>query len=520
MVEALQARDPSALTAVYDAYGDRIYAYCWFQWRNRDAAGQALRDTLIVAEAHIGRLRDADRFGPWLYAIARHECARSMPYGGRRPDVSIATHRQDDVDLRVTAWRAVMSLAPLSREAMELHIRHRLELPDLGAVLGLLEEDVTALLDRARVELEAALTAELLAHDGPYDCRVRADLLRERRDELSADLRARLLRHALTCRVCGPHRPRNVSPAKVYELLPTVTPPESLRRQVLDCFHDTDLTGYRCAVAAQIADFDERGFPVQQPRTPPARRAAVEETADDGRGPLSRHPLILGAVAALLVGASMGGASVAQFLCRSDDRPAAVTAPGGTSAPPRLSGFPAPPIAGAGVVGDEGTVVVPQPGPLAIDTGSAVPQPMTMASPPPDGRIRPGEPMPPLQPPPGWPTQPPMSPPPTGGPPRPTPPPPTRTPPATPPPTQTPPGTSPPTQTPPTQTPPPTQAPPTQTPPTQTRPTQPPPAQTPPPTSVPPTKPPSPPSARPVPRPISVPPSHPTGGPRPVERAR
>jgi hypothetical protein len=79
LVEALRGRDVGAPAAMYAAYADRLYAYCWFQLRERDAAQVALRDAFVVAEAHIGKLRDPDRFGPWLYAIARLGCGSIRP---------------------------------------------------------------------------------------------------------------------------------------------------------------------------------------------------------------------------------------------------------------------------------------------------------------------------------------------------------------------------------------------------------------------------------------------------------
>jgi DNA-directed RNA polymerase specialized sigma24 family protein len=73
LVDALRSRDPIAMGSVYDDYAERLYGYCWFQLRNTDAAQVAFRDTLMSAEAHIGRLRLPARFGPWLYALARIE---------------------------------------------------------------------------------------------------------------------------------------------------------------------------------------------------------------------------------------------------------------------------------------------------------------------------------------------------------------------------------------------------------------------------------------------------------------
>jgi len=48
----LRAGSPAALAELFDAYGDRLFRYCWCLLRNREIAQIALRDTLVVAEAH------------------------------------------------------------------------------------------------------------------------------------------------------------------------------------------------------------------------------------------------------------------------------------------------------------------------------------------------------------------------------------------------------------------------------------------------------------------------------------
>ncbi|WP_433474913.1 RNA polymerase sigma factor [Spirillospora sp. CA-142024] len=265
LVEALRERDPGATAAVYDAHAGRLFAYCWFQLRCRDAAQVALRDTFIVAEAHIGKLRDPDRFGPWLYALARLECARRLPPRHQAPDVPVASHDQEDVDQRITAWHAVLALRPLSREILELRVRHQLSVPDLAAVFGMSLKDAQAALDRAHGELDEALTAEILADKGPYGCPQRALLLRERRGDLTNDLSKRLMEHAEGCSVCGAFHPRTVSAAKVYGLLPDATPAAELRLRVMSCFLDPELVGYRLFVATRVMEFTPEGFPVQSP---------------------------------------------------------------------------------------------------------------------------------------------------------------------------------------------------------------------------------------------------------------
>lgn len=74
IVEALRDRSVKGLHGLYDAYAEPLYAYCWCLLGDEPTTRDALRDTVIVAEAHIDKLADPSRLRVWLYAIARGEC--------------------------------------------------------------------------------------------------------------------------------------------------------------------------------------------------------------------------------------------------------------------------------------------------------------------------------------------------------------------------------------------------------------------------------------------------------------
>src|ERR1700691_5105587 len=152
----LRARLPGALIELFDAYGDRLFRYCWCVLRNREIAQTALRDTLVVAEAHITQLADPELIGPWLYSLARAECGRRRAVQPSLADEPAARPGQRDAASRLMAWSAVMSMAADEREALDLTCRHDV---DLSVTLGLPAEDAQALLNRARWSLEQALGA-------------------------------------------------------------------------------------------------------------------------------------------------------------------------------------------------------------------------------------------------------------------------------------------------------------------------------------------------------------------------
>ncbi|MFI6736132.1 RNA polymerase sigma factor [Nonomuraea sp. NPDC050451] len=264
LVEALRARDPGALAALYDTYAESVYRYCWSLLLNADSAQVALRDTLIAAEAHAGALADPDRLRTWLYALARAECLRRRAAAPPGPAEALAKapppHDAADADLRVMAWNAVQSLPVADREALELTYRHSLPAPELAQVLG--TRQVEPVLEGARERLRDAITAEILALKGPYDCPQRAAILTGFSGELTQEMRERLVRHLRRCETCAPHRTREVSPAKVLGLLPQQTLPDALRLRVMSCFVDPELLPYRRYVARRTGNLGAAGFPV------------------------------------------------------------------------------------------------------------------------------------------------------------------------------------------------------------------------------------------------------------------
>ncbi|GAA3696499.1 hypothetical protein GCM10022224_072720 [Nonomuraea antimicrobica] len=282
LVEALRAREPGALAALYDAYAESVYRYCWSLLLSRDSAQVALRDTLIAAEAHVGALADPERLRTWLYALARAECLRRRATAppGAAEVLAQAPALDDpaDADLRVMAWNAVRSLPVAEREVLELVHGHELPAGELAQVLATPPRQIELLVEEARESLRDAITAEILARKGPYDCPRRARILAGFSGELTQEMREHLVRHLPQCEICAPHRTREVSAAKVYELLPGAALPGALRVRVMSCFVDPELLPYRRYVARRTAALGAAGFPVSGGRGGRRWRRAVAGT--------------------------------------------------------------------------------------------------------------------------------------------------------------------------------------------------------------------------------------------------
>ena len=74
VVAAVVAGDADGFGAAYDQYAASLYAYCHVMLSEPEAAAEAVLDTFLIAAARLAELRDPDRLGPWLHAVARNEC--------------------------------------------------------------------------------------------------------------------------------------------------------------------------------------------------------------------------------------------------------------------------------------------------------------------------------------------------------------------------------------------------------------------------------------------------------------
>ncbi|WP_169989004.1 sigma-70 family RNA polymerase sigma factor [Microbispora sp. H10836] len=404
LVEALRARDPGALAALYDTYAESLYRYCRTLLAGPDAAQVALRDTLIAAEALVGSLADPHRFRPWLYALARGECMRrrtpgpedgpgtgpvpvaTLPFPGIAADGATA----EGTDLRIVAAGAVGALSPEDREVLELAARHGMTGQDLAAVLGTGERYAEGLLDAATERLRETVTAEILARRATHDCERASAILEGFTGELTPQTRAQLIRHLARCEICGRQRVRQISAAKVFGLLPQVALPETLRVRVLSSFIDPELVPYRRYVAKRVGKLNAAGYP----------RAGRRE------GRLAQA--VAGAVAALAAAATIA-LVFAQFAGDLREQAADTIAPhrlptaeapvsppaasreGSDDAAEGAAGrSPAPPVSR-----DLAEPVVP----VAPVEPVALPRPAPLPPPAPPSAVRPHRPAPPVRPP-------------------------------------------------------------------------------------------------------------------------
>jgi RNA polymerase sigma factor (sigma-70 family) len=233
LVAAMLARDPAGLDGAYRRYANRLHAYSRALLADGDAAADVVHDTFLIANERVAQLREPDRLGAWLYAIARSECLRRLRLRKRTaPMVEELPPPGDGTDpgravqaaeVRALVHAAAAGLNHGDREMIELAIRHDLSAGEIASVLGVSANHAHARLSRARGQLEAALGALLVARGRAGRCPELEQLLAGWDGQLTALWRKRIHRHVQDCLSCTTRRRDLLSPAALlsaYAALP------------------------------------------------------------------------------------------------------------------------------------------------------------------------------------------------------------------------------------------------------------------------------------------------------------
>lgn len=305
LAQALRDGNATALAEVYDFYGPRLFDYCHALLGDQDLAADALHDSLIATQQHIGKLREPERFRSWVYAILRNECLRQLAdpenpdqrhEAPEQPEDAFldAEERQRREETRQLVRSALAGMAARHREAIDLSARHDLSAEELAGVLGISSQQATELVAQARDDLDSSLAAAIIARTGRGDCPSVAALVDEHEWPLPPDVCRKLMRHIESCPTCRDRRKRKVSTNRLMQVLPIAAIPSDLRMAVLSLAEASDQHERRTLIAQRAEPFDVWGWPT-----------SLERRLQPARGRRSRRALpllpILGAAACVLL---------------------------------------------------------------------------------------------------------------------------------------------------------------------------------------------------------------------------
>jgi len=168
LVERAMRGDDVAFTELIDLDGDRCYAIAYRILRDAERAQDAVQQAFLLAWRELPRLRDPERFGPWLHRLLVNACheelrrqrrwstrIRALPVDGpSEPDTTVSVDDRDALD------RAFARLTPEQRSVFVLHHHAGLALAEIADVVGVPVGTVKSRLHYATRTLRAAIVAD------------------------------------------------------------------------------------------------------------------------------------------------------------------------------------------------------------------------------------------------------------------------------------------------------------------------------------------------------------------------
>jgi RNA polymerase sigma-70 factor (ECF subfamily) len=175
LVDGLHADDPSALAALFDRYGDRIYNHCFRHLADWADAEDATSSVFLEVWRHRRRVRLHDGSAlPWLYGVATNVCRNdrrsrrrylravgSLPGPAAEPDhAEQVTDRLGSEARMAAVLEQVQALPGHEREVLGLVAWAGLSYEQAAAALDVPVGTVRSRLSRARARLTKELTDE------------------------------------------------------------------------------------------------------------------------------------------------------------------------------------------------------------------------------------------------------------------------------------------------------------------------------------------------------------------------
>jgi RNA polymerase sigma-70 factor (ECF subfamily) len=168
LVERARDGDDVAFSELVDLDGDICYAIAFRILRDVERAQDAVQQAFLLAWRELPRLRDPDRFSPWLYRLLVNACyeelrrhrrwasrIRVLPVDGPSgPDTIISVDDRDTLD------RAFRRLTPEHRAVFVLHHHTGFPLSEVADIVGAPLGTVKSRLHYATRTLRAAIVAD------------------------------------------------------------------------------------------------------------------------------------------------------------------------------------------------------------------------------------------------------------------------------------------------------------------------------------------------------------------------
>lgn len=148
-VARARSGDPAAWDALFRRYQLPLYTFV-FEWlREEQASLDAVQETFIKASRHLHQLRSDEKFGSWLFGIARQTCAQfsrklrpteTLPDGESPEELQHDSptpsqelqHQEDESEF----LQHLGELATEHREVLVLHYLDEFPLAEIAEITG------------------------------------------------------------------------------------------------------------------------------------------------------------------------------------------------------------------------------------------------------------------------------------------------------------------------------------------------------------------------------------------------
>lgn len=167
LIESALGGDESAFEELIRAHSRRLFAVAHGVLQNGAEAEDVVQETFLKAWQMRRKVRDAERFEPWLASIARNRALdvlrrrRSVPLDENAAE--FPSHEaepgsgMDDVERDACVHRALAELPEHYREALSLRYLEGLDCRAVEAAMGLSNGALRGILGRALVTLRRTL---------------------------------------------------------------------------------------------------------------------------------------------------------------------------------------------------------------------------------------------------------------------------------------------------------------------------------------------------------------------------
>ncbi len=182
LVELVRAGHPGAFGALYRAHAPAVYRVARERVPVVEAATDVVQETFARALASLDKLREPDRFRPWVLSIARHAAiddrriqSRFTPLGDESTGALPSDDRSPEemaelAELAELLEVCVGDLSPRDATAVYLVTHLGLAPAEVGAALGLSPGAAKVVVHRARQRLRDALALRLMVRHRGASC--------------------------------------------------------------------------------------------------------------------------------------------------------------------------------------------------------------------------------------------------------------------------------------------------------------------------------------------------------------